>query len=160
MADVACRRPPVARGHRQAVAVEQFQGRGAGRAIDPLQLEVQPLLQLAFHWPAQGNAQVRIEGEHRRQRAIAVDQRAQRTGIQAKLFLGLRAGSLQHALLGLALGEAGDQQHAGEDRQYGQGQAQSSVQLGHRQSCGERFRRWLVGNKDSSQAKSCGRNRR
>ncbi|MCY1412213.1 hypothetical protein D9M71_276130 [compost metagenome] len=132
VADVAGRRPPVARRHRQPIAVEQLQGRRAGGGVDPLQLAVEVQLQLAAHRAAQRPAQFRIEGEYRRQGTVAVDQRAQGAGVEVQLLLGLRAGCSQSALLGLAQRHAGAQEHAGEDGQHGEGQAQRAGQGNHR----------------------------
>ncbi|MCY1369801.1 hypothetical protein D9M69_568570 [compost metagenome] len=56
VADEAGGQAPVAGGHRQAIAVQQFERGGTGRAVHPLQLEVELCLLAVIHKPLEDGA--------------------------------------------------------------------------------------------------------
>ncbi|MCY1487094.1 hypothetical protein D9M68_207560 [compost metagenome] len=124
VADEAGGQAPVARGHRQALAVQQFQGGGAGGAVHPLQLEVEHVLRSVIHRAVQGAAQLRVQRQHGGQGAEAVDQRAQTAGIQRQLLAGLFTFVAHGLALGLSASQVHRQEQAGEQQQNQQGDAQ------------------------------------
>ena len=77
VAHIAVGGVPVAGGHCQPAAVEQFQGRGLRRAVDAFQFAVEGGLYLGRDRVAQGVDQFGVQRQHGRQGAIALDQGVQ-----------------------------------------------------------------------------------
>ncbi len=114
LADIAGRLVPVAGGHGDAVPVDQGQGRGAGDAVGLGQLEVQPLPLGGGERMGHRLVQVRVQRQHLRQRAEAIDALLQGLRIQAELTPHLQAFVIQRPLLRIAPGQQRTQRRAAE----------------------------------------------
>ena len=84
---IAGGRAPVAGGHGQAVAVEQGEGGRLAGAVGLLQLAVELRHLVRAQGTAQGVLQLRVQGQHLGQGAVAVDALGQRLPVQGQLAL-------------------------------------------------------------------------
>ncbi|MCY1417342.1 hypothetical protein D9M71_328740 [compost metagenome] len=88
VADITAGQTPIARRYGEAGAIEQFQGRGFGGAVDLFQFAVQRILLPGAHRPLECRAQLRIQRQHGGQGAVTFDQGMQRRGIERQLLIG------------------------------------------------------------------------
>ncbi|MCW0438392.1 hypothetical protein NB723_003356 [Xanthomonas sacchari] len=144
-ADVAAGQAPVAGGQGHAVGVDQGQGRGAGDVVGAFQLQVQLLLGGCVQRMGQGVAQFRIQRQHLRQGAVAVDALLQGLRIQLQLLPQLHALGAQRALFGDVLRRQHRQHHAADDDDQQQDQATMAQERGHAEERGDRDRISLEG---------------
>ncbi|MCW0448956.1 hypothetical protein NB706_001790 [Xanthomonas sacchari] len=143
--DVAAGQAPVAGGQGHAVGVDQGQGRGAGDVVGALQLQVQLPLRGRVQRVGQGVAQFRIQRQHLRQGAVAIDALLQGLRIQLQLLPQLHALGTQCALFGDVLRRQHRQHHAADDDDQQQDQAAMAQERGHAEERGDRGRISLEG---------------
>jgi hypothetical protein len=124
---VAGRGAPVAGGHGHAAAVEQGEGGGLAGAVGLLQFAVELLHLCRAQGAAQGVLQLRVQGQHFGQRAVAVNALGQRLSIQGQLALHAFALVMQRPLPGPLTGRP----HA-EHRAHKQGEQRPELaKAGH-----------------------------
>ena len=131
VADITAGQTPVAGGHGEAGAVEQFQGRGLRRAVDFFQFAVQCVLLFGGYRAIERGAQFRVQRQHGGQGAVAIDQGVQGIGVQRQLLIGAGGVFDQGLAFGVAHGKGGGQRGTGDDQQGVQRQTQGRENIEH-----------------------------